>query len=207
MPAPPVSVSLPPAPFSVLIPLLPVMTLARLLPLPSMSALPVSVRFSRSGPSVKLTLASTVSTPPVSSSGLLATKMSKLPLLSPATRLLARPEKATNRPSAENMGSRLALFAWLPSAAVATRLMAPVCRSLTKTSEAPLVSPATRLLARLSKVTNRPSAESTGLKLELFAWLPSAAVEARLMAPVCRSLTKTSKVPLVSFVTRSMAKL
>ena len=40
-----------------------------------------------------------------------------------------------------------------PSASAETRVMAPVCRSLTNTSKAPLVSPATRLLAKLKNAT------------------------------------------------------
>ena len=70
--------------------------------------------------------------------------------------------------------------------------MAPVCSSLTKTSKVPLMSPATRLLAKLEKATNCPSAENTGGALPLFASLPSAAVDTRLRVPVSRSLTKTS---------------
>ena len=54
------------------------------------------------------------------------------------------------------------------------------------------MSPGTRLLAKLWKATKRPSAENTGEALSLFAWLPLVAVETRLMAPLSRSLTKTS---------------
>jgi hypothetical protein len=51
------------------------------------------------------------------------------------------------------LGVGAATLPCTPAASVDTRWIAPLCRSLTKMSEAPLLSPATRLLAVLSKTT------------------------------------------------------
>ena len=76
-----------------------------------------------------------------------------------------------------------------------SRVKLPVCISLTKTSEYPFVSPATRLLAWLVKVTRRPSPEiappAAVSELPL-PRVPSVASLASVTAPVCMSLTKTS---------------
>ena len=61
-------VSAPALPSSRLSPSLPSSTFFRALPVPSMSPLPVRVRFSRLAPSTKLTELSTVSFPPLASS-------------------------------------------------------------------------------------------------------------------------------------------
>jgi len=45
-------------------------------------------------------------------------------------------------------GYELTLFPWFPLLSTLTRSVAPVCRSWTKTSLTPLVSPGTRLLAQ-----------------------------------------------------------
>ena len=55
--------------------------------------------------------------------------------------------KLTNRPSAELAGRVLKWSAWAPSEATLTRAVRPVCRSRSKTSSTPLLSPGTRPLA------------------------------------------------------------
>ncbi len=63
LPSPPLIVSSPPRPDSELFPSLPVMTLASSLPVPFTSAAPVSVRFSKLAPSVRVAEDSTWSVP------------------------------------------------------------------------------------------------------------------------------------------------
>ena len=53
-----------------------------------------------------------------------------------------------------------------------TRVVWPVCRSYRNTSSVPFVSPATRLLATESYVTNRPPAEIEGRTESIFPWWP-----------------------------------
>ena len=83
----------------------------------------------------------------------------------------------------------------------------PLTRSWTKTSSTPLVSPAARLLARLSKATTRPSAESEGDKLTLSPWMPDESTLTLVVWPVRRSCTKMSREPFVSPPTRFVAAL
>jgi hypothetical protein len=87
-------------------------------------------------------------------------KMSVPTQMLPGTRLLSALWKVTKRPSAE-MEQLLAadVAACWPLAPRLTRVVWPVWRSWQKMSSRPLVSPATRLVAKLSKTTNRPSAE------------------------------------------------
>jgi hypothetical protein len=66
---------------------------------------------------------------------------------------VARLSKATNLPSALIAARNELLLACPPAASVLTRVTVPVIMSLTKTSRALLVSPATRLEAVLSKAT------------------------------------------------------
>ena len=77
----------------------------------------------------------------------------------------------------------------MPSGAWLTRVIAPVARSATKMSLTPLVSPATRLSAELTKTTFEPSP-----LMEASVEPPSAAASAmptlsRVSWPVCMSLT------------------
>jgi len=95
------------------------------------------------------------------------TNTSVAPFVSPATRLLASLWNATTRPSAERAEPRLAALLSVPSEATLTRSVVPVCRSWTNASVAPFVSPATRLVAKLTNATKRPSAESVGGKAKL----------------------------------------
>ena len=89
------------------------------------------------------------------------TNTSTKPLVSPATRLDASLEKATYRPSGVMSGARLPPpatvasqpVAWPPLLFTLTRSVVPACRSRTKTSLQPLVSPDTRLVASESKAT------------------------------------------------------
>jgi hypothetical protein len=73
--------------------------------------------------------------------------------VSPGTRLLARLQKATKRPSAEIPGAKQSSTAWIPAESTLARSVVPLWRSRTKTSWCPFVSPDTRFEARLSNVT------------------------------------------------------
>ena len=80
----------------------------------------------------------------------------------PGRRLRASLENATKRPSTEMAGnSEMPSIAAPPDSAL-MRSVVPVMRSYTNTSRKPFVSPATRLLARLSKAMYRPSPEIEG---------------------------------------------
>ena len=72
---------------------------------------------------------------------------------------------ATNRPSAEIAGLRLAPLAAPPPAARLTSVTAPVSTLYRKTSDDLLRSRATRLVARDAKATKRPSALTAGITL------------------------------------------
>src|SRR5262249_12315055 len=131
------------------------------------------------------------------------TKVSVNPLVSPATRLVASESKATTCPLAESAtGAKLLLLPCVPTESTDTRSVFPVVKSCTKTSSAPLVSPATRLLAFHSKATCCPSAESVKSELSLLPCVPAESTDTRSVFLVFRSCTKMSKVPLVSPGTR-----
>src|SRR5438128_2450321 len=135
------------------------------------------------------------------------TNTSYVPLVSPATRLVAVPWNATKPPSAERAAPELGPFPWVPSEATLTRSVVPVCRSCTNTSVLPFVSPATRLVAVLWNATKRPSAERAGPALKPFPSVPPEATLTRSVVPVCRSWTNTSVAPFVSPATRLVASL
>src|SRR5947208_4418361 len=120
------------------------------------------------------------------------TRTSSALFVSPLTRLEAKLPKATKRPSAEMDGLKEPSLPWVPSDATLTRSVTPVRRSCTKTSEPPLVSPLTRLEAKLSKATKRPSAEMDGLKERSLLWVTSDATLTRSVTPLRRSRTKMS---------------
>ena len=63
----------------------------------------------------------------------------------------------------------------------------PVATSWTKMSWALLVSPGTRLLAKLSKTTNLPSADTMGQLLAPLAWPPAELTLTRRTVPRRRS--------------------
>jgi hypothetical protein len=129
-------------------------------------------------------------------------------LVSPGTRLEAVDQKAMKRPSPLIAGVRLWLLASVPSEATLTRVVVPLCRSWTKMSSIPLVSPRTRLEAKDSNATKRPSTLSWGAPtnaLSAFASVPSLATLTRVVLFVTRSCTKTSATPLVSPEARLLA--
>ena len=74
--------------------------------------------------------------------------------------MVAYEVKTTKRPSPVIEPPKLGPLPWAPLDETLTRSVVPVCRSRTKTSGSPLVSPLTRLPPRDSKATKRPSAES-----------------------------------------------
>ena len=61
--------------------------------------------------------------------------------------------------------------------------------------------------AVLANATNRPSADSAGVRLEPAAWVPSEATLTRTVSPVLRSWTNTSEAPFESPATRLLARL
>ena len=95
----------------------------------------------------------------------------------------------------------LASLPWTPPAETLTRVVCPVARSRSNTSATPLVSPATRLLASEVKTTKRPSALMRALDEAPFA-CPPAPSDARVVVPVTRFRTNTSRTPFVSPATR-----
>src|SRR2546425_12081955 len=95
-------------------------------------------------------------------------------------------------------GKTLPPFPWVPSLATDTRVVegvqpagTPTQVSRTKTSPAPLVSPATRLLASAAKATNRPSALMDGVSLMPLPSLPSLATDTRVVEGVQPAGTPT----------------
>src|SRR5512143_1403293 len=83
--------------------------------------------------------------------------------------------------------------------------MAFVHMSFTKTSTSPLLSPTTRLSAKLSKATYRPSAEMAAFKLKSLPGVPSAAADTSFDSPVDRSYQMMSPGPSGFHVRRSKA--
>ena len=79
-----------------------------------------------------------------------------------------------------------------PPGSELTRSVVPACRSRTKMSYVPLVSPGTKLVANEAKATKRPPAESEGVKLLPLPWAPPGPTLTRLVVPACRSRTKMS---------------
>ena len=90
----------------------------------------------------------------------------------------------------------------MPSDATLTRSTVSVSRSYTKTSNAPFVSPGTRLEADESNATNRPlELIVIGRAIPLFMplpWVPSDATLTRSTVSASRSYTNTSEVSFVS---------
>src|SRR2546427_11209811 len=97
-------------------------------------------------------------------------------------------------------GKPLPAFPWVPSLATDTRVVegvqpagTPTQVSRTKTSPAPLVSPATRLLASAAKATNRPSALMAGVSLTPLPSLPSLATDTRAVKGVHAAAAPTQE--------------
>ncbi len=128
--------------------------------------------------------------------------MSKVPLLSPETRLDAWDWNATYLPSALIDGLELVLSPWNPPEEIETISVTPVCRSRTYMSKVPFMSPAIRFDASDSNATYLPSALIDGRVLHASACSPPDETDTRSVTPVCRSRTNTSCSPLVSPGTR-----
>src|SRR5690606_34511413 len=133
------------------------------------------------------------------------TNTSKVSLVSPGTRVEARDWNATKRPSALMRPSQLVACTCAPSLATDTRSTCLASRSNTNTSGWRFVSPGTRLVARDSNTTNRPSGLMVGAWLVPSACAPLLETDTRSVVPVARSRTKTSTRPLVSPGTRFVA--
>ena len=118
-------------------------------------------------------------------------------MLSPATRFVAFEAKLTNAPLALIAGAPEGPSAAPPPRAVLTSAVVPVCRSRTKTSGTPLLSPATRFVAADSNTTKRPSAERSGFDDGPSGSPPSTATLTRVTVP-SRSVRKMSATPLPS---------
>ena len=135
------------------------------------------------------------------------TKTSMTPFVSPATRFVEALSNATALPSRAMDGFALLPLPWIPPVVTLARVVVFVCRSRTKTSDVPLVSPATRLLARLSNATNRPSVVIEGLKQFPLPWTAPGPTLTRVIVAVCWSRTKMSRKPLASPTVRLLASL
>ena len=99
----------------------------------------------------------------------------------------------------------------LPPPALLTliKVVVPVFRSRTKTSKSAFASSsATKSVAKLSNATKRPSALMAGAKEKpLPLPVPALLALTRVVVPVFRSRTKTSKSPFASSGTKSAARL
>jgi len=130
------------------------------------------------------------------------TNTSSVLLVSAAIRFDALEVNETFRPWAEIAGSSLAPLPSVPAVATDTRLVTLSTHSRTNTSGLPLVSVATRLVAREVNATYRLSAEIAGLELYQSASAPERPTDTRIVSPASRSRTKTSDVRFVSPTTR-----
>ena len=105
-------------------------------------------------------------------------------------------------------GATLSPRASAPPVSTLTRVTAPVCRSFTKTSADPFVSPATSVVAVDENATNRPSALALGCRLAPASWAFAASVLTRdktvcaphtpRAAPHATALTTTARSSPVS---------
>src|SRR3954471_8577418 len=114
---------------------------------------------------------------------------------------------ATERPSplmtGRDAGAPVDSPAGRPISPRLATVTAPVCRSFTNTSGAPLSAASdARSGAVLVNATYRPSSLIEGSLLAPVAWLPPAPVLTRSVVPVTLSWTNTSPAPLVSPGTR-----
>src|SRR5262245_28559680 len=142
---------------------------------------------------------------------------SVVPLVSPATRLLAKVVNATMRPSPDIEGLWEPALASAPPVETLTRSVLGVQdgigmpfdthRSRTKMSEAPFESPATSVVAALWNTTNRPSSETPPADAAESASRPAEDTVTRSVNPSSRSRMKPSATPFVSDGTRLLASL
>src|SRR5947207_11476816 len=132
------------------------------------------------------------------------------PFVSLSTKSPATLSNATRRPSALMAGAEEKPLP-LPQPALLTliKVVVPVFRSRTKTSKSPFASSsATKSVAKLSNATKRPSALMAGAKEKpLPLPVPALLALTRVVVPVFRSRTKTSKSPFASSGTKSVARL
>jgi hypothetical protein len=135
------------------------------------------------------------------------TKTSPTPFVSPGTRFVEMLSKTTCRPSEETDARWLSQLPPTPVELVLARVVVPVTRSCRKTSQVLLVSERTRLLAALSKVMNRPSAEIDGHSEVELDCTPVDETLMRVVVPSARSRTKMSGWRFVSPGTRFSAPL
>src|SRR5918995_6867798 len=125
-------------------------------------------------------------------------------------RLVAPLEKVIRSPTADIAAELVeeSPLAWTPSLVTEASLVRRVMRSWTKTSlvEPASVSP-TSVRARLWNEMWRPSAEMDGTQAASSACCPSLETDTRVVSPVTRSCTKTSRWRLVSSLTSVAALL
>src|SRR5437773_6002201 len=130
------------------------------------------------------------------------TKMSFRSLVSRGTRFMALDQKATNLPFRLTDGETLMAFPCTSWLLTLTSSVKPVPRSWMNTSNAPFVSPGTRLLAKEEKATYLPPALIDAAELDEFPCSPVDETLTRSVVPVWRSRTKMSSAPFVSSGTR-----
>ena len=109
--------------------------------------------------------------------------------MSPGTRFPDGLQNVTKFPSPLIDGPSLFLLPSAPDESTLTRSVTPVARSWRKTSNLPFVSPETRLFAKLTKATQRPSPEMAALKHCWLAWFPDESTLASVVVPAARSRT------------------
>jgi len=132
-------------------------------------------------------------------------KTSLTPLVSPATRLVATDSNTTYRPSELMAGQPQSPSASAPAVLTLARTVSPVWQSWTKISRLASVSPVTRLVARDSKATYRPSPLIAGALETPLPSVPALLTLILVVVPPAMSCRKTSVVPLPSPVTRFVA--
>src|SRR5882672_7896369 len=118
------------------------------------------------------------------------------PFASAAIKLVAWLSNATNTPSLEIEGFQLAALPCTPAESTLTRTVVALWRSRTKMSWKPLVSPATRFVAKLVNATKRPAEEIARVSLLSF---PGTPVELMLTSVVWPAATaQTITTPIVA---------
>ena len=120
--------------------------------------------------------------------------------VSPGSTSVPRDVNATLEPSSEIDSSKLSRLGVVPVDVIDAIWVVPATRSRTKMSVRPFVSgtEVSRLVAVDWNATNRPSPEIAGVKLSLFARVPSLATETRDVVPARRSCTKMWDTPFGS---------
>ena len=88
-----------------------------------------------------------------------------------------------------------------------TSVVTPACKSRTKTSGIPFVSPTTRFAAALTNATYRPSGVIADPRQAPLPGTPARLALTSAVVLLHRSRTKTSVIPLVSPGAKSLALL